>query len=89
MPTTKVIVPGILAYATDVVKGDTVLSRPTAGEAQRAGTVFAFSPCQMHGCASLRAWVRWPDGHVTKPCGGGMRLVSARRADQPGVFEII
>ena len=32
-------------------------------------------PCQLEGCRGWTISVRWPDGHLTRPCSKGMAVV--------------
>jgi hypothetical protein len=51
--------------------GKKVWSRKTKGERQKCGTVTATARCQMEGCNGVRLYVRWRDGHQTRPCSKG------------------
>ena len=54
--------------------GDRVRTR----EGDEVGTVRGNTErCSLEGCHGTRIFVRWPDGHFTKPCSEGLRQVRA------------
>jgi len=56
-----------------IAKGDKVYGSMGSKFAKVAATVTGtYTRCQMDGCLGLRVWIKWPDGHVTKPCSKGI-----------------
>ena len=58
----------------DLRRGTKVYSRKIKGSKQTVGvTTGTFHACRLEGCPGLLVTVKWPNGHITRPCSKALR----------------
>lgn len=68
----------------DFPKGTKVYGRKGTSFARVAGvSTGGVYHCTLESCRGVRVCVRWPDGHITRPCSKG--LIDGPR---PGTYRI-
>lgn len=59
--------------------GTTVLGAKGTKAATLRAVVRGYGRCQLAGCRSATLHLRWPDGHVTRPCTDGLVYDRSKR----------
>lgn len=60
-------------------KGSEIYGRKGTKYENVAGVVVGgYTRCSLEGCRGSRVWVRWPGGHLTKPCTKGLEEVGRK-----------
>lgn len=64
--------------------GDRVYGRVGSDYESVSGEIRGASlRCPLGGCNGIRVIVRWPDGHMTRPCSRGLQEIG------PGQYRIV